>query len=112
LTGPAVPGLAGATVLTILSTTTRSATTSRPALRWAIRWRHPLGLHPIDDPVELFDDPIKTAGCIASFGRPFIRRPFLSRPHKMHPARNNGDHRHTPRHSQPCQCPLHSTVSF
>jgi len=99
-------------VLTMLFTPTRSATTSRPTLRRAIRWWHPLGLHPIDDTVELFNDPIQTAGSIATLGCPFNRRPFLGRSHKMHTTRNNGNRRHAPRHSQPFQCPVHCIVSF
>jgi hypothetical protein len=118
LTGAAVPRLAISNtptmlfVLTMFFTPTGSATTSRPALRRAIRWRHPISLHPIDDSVELFDDPIQTAGSIAPFGCPFILRPFLGRSHKMHTTRNDGNRRHAPRHSQPFQCSVHCNVSF
>jgi hypothetical protein len=127
LTGAAMSGLAMSTtpttptmlttlttlfVLTMLFTTTGTATTSRPTLRRAIGWPHPLGLHPVDDPVELFDDLIQTTGSVAPFGSPVIRRPLFSRSHKMHSAGNDGKHRHTPRHSQPFQCPVHCMVSF
>jgi len=112
LTGATMSLLVRTAILTRLFTPTGSTTTSRAALWRAIRRPHPLSVHPIHDPVELFDDSIQTTGSVAPFGSPVIRRPLFSRSHKMHSAGNDGKHRHTPRHSQPFQCPVHCMVSL
>jgi hypothetical protein len=38
---------------------------SAAAMRWRPGGAHPLGAHPVDDAVELFDDSIEAAGGIA-----------------------------------------------
>jgi len=90
-------------MLFMLVTSPGSATTSRAALRRAIRRPHPLSVHPIHNTVELFDDAIETAGSVSSLGGMLMHRPFFGRPHSMHPARHYGEHRHTSRDRQPFQ---------
>jgi hypothetical protein len=103
LTGATLPILALVPMLFILFTPTGSATTSRAALRRAIRRPHPLSVHSIYDPVELFDDAIETAGGVSCLGGMLVHGPFFGRPHRMHPARHDGEHRHTSRDRQPFQ---------
>jgi hypothetical protein len=106
LIGTTMAGLAMPTMPTMLVallTPTRPATTSRPTLRRAIRWPHPLGVHPIHDPVELFDDAIETAGGITWLGDMLRHRPFFGRPHIMNPASDDGEHRQASGDRQPFQ---------
>jgi hypothetical protein len=91
------------TMLVALFTPTGPATTSRPTLRRAIRWTHPLGLHPIHDSIELFDDAIETAGGVACLGGMLRHRPFLGRPHIMNPASDADEHRQASGDRQPFQ---------
>jgi len=90
-------------MLTVLVTPTGPATTSWPTLRRAIRWPHPIGMHPIHDPIELFDDAIETAGGVTCLGGVFMHRPFVGRPHIMDPSSDDGEHRHASRDRQPFQ---------
>jgi hypothetical protein len=90
-------------MLFMLVTSPGSATTSRAALRRAIRRPHPLSVHPIHDPVELFDDAIETAGGVSCLGGMLVQSPFFGRPHSMHPARYDGERSHTSRDRQPFQ---------
>ena len=103
LTGATMSLLVRTAILTWLFTPTASPTTSRAALRRAIRRPHPLSVHSIYDPVELFDDAIETAGGVSCLGGMLVHRPFFGRPHRMHPARHDGEHRHTSRDRQPFQ---------
>jgi hypothetical protein len=43
----------------------RPSMLSAVAMRWRPRRAHPLGVHPVDDAVELFNDSIEAAGGIA-----------------------------------------------
>jgi hypothetical protein len=68
---------------------------------------HPLGAHPVDDAVELFNDSIETAGGIVACCSPLIGRPFLGSPREMNPASHRPKHHHTPGHGQPFPRAIH-----
>jgi hypothetical protein len=103
LTGATMSLLVRTAILTRLATPTGSATTFGPATRRAIRRPHPLSVHPIHDPVELFDDAIETAGGVTCLGGMLVHRSLLGRPHVMNSTRHDGEHRHTSRNRQPVQ---------
>jgi hypothetical protein len=90
-------------MLFMLVTPTGSPATSRASLRRAIRRPHPLSVHPIHGPIELFDDAIETAGSVSCLGGMLVQLPFFGRPHSMHPARYDGERSHTSRDRQPFQ---------
>ena len=103
LTGATMSLLVRTAILTRLFAPTWSTTTFGSATRRAIRRPHPLSVHPIHDPVELFDDAIETAGGVTSLRGMLMHRPFLGRPHVMNSTRHDGEHRHTSRDRQPVQ---------
>jgi hypothetical protein len=72
---------------------------------------HPLGAHPVDDAVELFDDSIEAAGGIVACRGPLGNRSFLGSPREMNPASHRPEHHHTPGHGQPFPRAIHRCFS-
>jgi hypothetical protein len=75
-------------------------------------WAHPLGIHPVHDAVELFNNSIEAAGGIVACCSPLIGRPFLGSPREMNPASHGPKHHHTPGHGQPFQWTIHRMFSL
>jgi hypothetical protein len=70
-------------------------------------WAHPLGIHPVHDAVELFNDSIEAAGGIVACRGPLGNRPLLGSPRGMNPASHRPKHHHTPGHGQPFPHAIH-----
>jgi len=68
-------------------------------------------LHAIEDPVELFDDPVEATGCITAVCRTLHGRTILGGLREMNPARHADEPDHAPHQRQPLQRPLHATLS-
>jgi hypothetical protein len=94
-------------VLTRTTRTTRTTPASTAAMRRRPGGPHSLGVHPVDDAVELFNDSIEAAGGIVACCSPLIGRPFLGSPREMNPASHGPKHHHTPGHGQPFPRAIH-----
>jgi len=91
----------------MLTTVATVATVAGPATRWRPGGPHPLGAHPVDDAVELFDDSIEAAGRIVACRGPLGNRSLLGSACEMHPASHGPEHHHTPGHGQPFPRTIH-----
>jgi hypothetical protein len=85
----------------------RPTSVNRAMMRGRPRGPHPLGAHPVDDAVELFDDSIEAAGGIVACRGPLGNRPLLGSPREMNPASHRPKHHHTPGHGQPFPRAIH-----
>jgi len=110
------------TALTIFTTlfwstlTTLAGPTSATWATWAAVLRPvgrapAFGLHPINDPVKLFDQPVEPAGRVARLQTPLRGGPLVGPPRKMHSACHARQHNQRPSHGQPFQSYIHCKFS-
>ena len=107
------PGLSTATMVAVpvpAATLTRPTLTGA-AMRRVIRGPHPLGVHPVHDPVELFDDAVETAGRVVGSRGPLVGLRVLRPPREMKPARHGPHERQTSSQGEPVPGAFHRRSS-